>query len=376
VTHLLVTNDFPPKLGGIQSYLWELWRRLPTDQFEVLTTPHQCATAWDAQQAFTVRRTAQPVLLPRPRLARVIDARASAMGASLVVLDPALPLGALGRWLRHPYAVVLHGAEVTVPGRLPGLRLLLGRTLTGARLVVAAGRYAAEEAARAAGAGMPPTVVVPPGVDTHRFRPIRPGDRSAVRRRFGLAVDRPLVLGLSRLVPRKGFDVVMAACQRLVATGRPLTLAIGGTGRDRPRLERLAGHGSVPVQFLGRVDDADLPALYACADVFAMCCRTRWGGLEQEGFGIVFVEAAAAGVPQVAGASGGAAEAVADGVTGLVVHHPEDAEAVAIALAALIDDDGRRRRMGDNARERAVREFAYDALAARLGRALGVLPSS
>jgi phosphatidylinositol alpha-1,6-mannosyltransferase len=130
------------------------------------------------------------------------------------------------------------------------------------------------------------------------------------------------------------------------------------------------------VHFLGRVPDADLPALYGCADVFAMCCRDRWSGLEQEGFGIVFVEAAAAGVPQVAGDSGGAAEAVTDGGTGIVVRHPQDPDAVAIALARLIDDPALRGRLGAAARERAVNEFSYDLLAARLGVALRTLASS
>ena len=128
--------------------------------------------------------------------------------------------------------------------------------------------------------------------------------------------------------------------------------------------------------FLGRVPDADLPALYGCADVFAMCCRDRWSGLEQEGFGIVFVEAAAAGVAQLAGDSGGAAEAVTDGQTGIVVRHPQDPEAVAIALARLLDDPALRCRLGAAARRRAVTDFSYDLLAARLGASLRALASS
>jgi phosphatidylinositol alpha-1,6-mannosyltransferase len=149
-----------------------------------------------------------------------------------------------------------------------------------------------------------------------------------------------------------------------------LVVAIAGSGRDRPRLERLVHETGAPVRFLGRVPDDALPALYACADVFAMLCRTRWLGLEQEGFGIVFVEAAAAGVPQVAGASGGAAEAVDHGETGLVVDQPDDPAAVAEAIGALLSDPVRRAAMGIAARRRAETEFAYDALAARLGAAI------
>src|SRR5581483_884109 len=109
-----------------------------------------------------------------------------------------------------------------------------------------------------------------------------------------------------------------------------------------------------------------LPAAYACADVFAMLCRNRWAGLEQEGFGIVFVEAAACGVPSVAGQSGGSAEAVVDGETGAVVGDPRDVAAVAAALASLLDDPATRRRMGTAARARAAAEFDNDVLARRL----------
>jgi len=368
VTHLLVTNDFPPKVGGIQSYLWELWRRLDPSTFTVLTTPYEGAAAFDAEQPFRVVRSREPVLLPQPLLGRRIDALAAEVGADLVVLDPALPVGLLGPHLARPYGVVLHGAEVTVPGRVPGANLLLRRVLRGARVVVAAGRYPATEGERAAGRPLP-VVHVPPGVDVDRFRPLDEAARAAARARLGLPEGR-LVVGVSRLVPRKGFDVLIRAAAQLAPSRPDLTVAIAGGGRDEGRLRRLAGELRAPVHFCGRVPDEDLPDLYAVGDVFAMLCRNRWAGLEQEGFGIVFLEAAAAGVPAVAGESGGAAEAVADGETGLVVDPPTSVEATAAALADLLDDEERRRAMGEAARRRVEKEFAYDVLAARLGEAL------
>src|SRR5690606_7883746 len=180
-----------------------------------------------------------------------------------------------------------------------------------------------------------PTVVVPPGVDTDRFVPLDDAARAEARASFGLPVDAPLVVGISRLVPRKGFDTLVRAAVRLRHSFPDLVVAIAGSGRDRGRLQRLARETGAPVRFLGRVPEERLPALYGCADVFAMLCRTRWAGLEQEGFGIVFVEAASAGVPQIAGASGGAAEAVVHGETGLVVDPPNAPAAVAAALATL-----------------------------------------
>ena len=369
--HLLVTNDFPPKIGGIQSLLWEWWRRLPPDSFAVLTTPHRDAAGFDAAQSFEVRRTREPVQLPHPFLTRRIDAMARDIGADFVVLDPALPLGAIGPSLRLPYMVVLHGAEVTVPGRLPVSRQLLGRVLRGARHVVAAGGYPAREALHAAGRDVPLTVV-PPGVDTGRFVPLGAPARAAARARFGFADEDEIVLGVSRLVPRKGFDTVIRAVAALSRTRPRVRLVLASTGRDEKRLRALAAATGAPVTFLGRVDHDDLPALYGCSDVFTMMCRNRWGGLEQEGFGIVFVEAASCGIPQVAGDSGGAAEAVLDGVTGYVMSDGSDADGLARRIDSLLSDPALWREMSTASRRRAVEEFDYDVLATRLGDVLGV----
>jgi phosphatidylinositol alpha-1,6-mannosyltransferase len=366
--HLLVTNDFPPKVGGIQNYLWELWRRLPADSFTVLTTPYRGAARFDAEQPYGVVRTREPWLLPHPVLAKRIDRLADEFDAELVILDPALPLGHLGPWLRHDYGVVLHGAEVTVPGRLPISRSLLARVLRDARLVVAAGGYPAAEGQRVVDRPLP-TVVIPPGVDASRFHPLTDAERREVRLAHGLRDRDQVVLGISRLVPRKGFDALIEAAALLHPTHPDLVVLIGGSGRDRRRLEQLANRRRAPVRFLGRVAEADLAPLHASADAFAMICRSRWAGLEQEGFGIVFVEAAAAGVPSVAGASGGSAEAVVDGETGLVVD-PDDIGAVTAALARLLDDPDGCRRMGRQARARVEADLTYDVLAARLGAAI------
>jgi phosphatidylinositol alpha-1,6-mannosyltransferase len=365
MTHLLVTNDFPPKVGGIQSYLWELWRRLDPTGFTVLTTPYDGAAAWDAEQPFRVVRTREKVLWPTPSLARRIDALAAEVGAGLVVLDPALPVGLVGPRLARPFGLILHGAEITVPGRLPGSRSLLGRVLRGASEVIAAGGYPGAEAERAAGRRLPVTQV-PPGVDPERFRPLDPEQRAKARALFDLPADGLVVVSLSRLVPRKGMDVLIEAAARLAPERPDLVVAVGGSGRDRARLDRLVARTGAPVRMLGRVPEPDLAGLYGGADVYAMLCRNRWAGLEQEGFGIVFLEAAACGVPQVAGASGGAAEAVVDGETGFVVHQPGDPDAVAAALARLLDDPVRRAEMGVAARRRAESEFSYDVLAGRL----------
>jgi phosphatidylinositol alpha-1,6-mannosyltransferase len=426
--HILLTNDFPPKVGGIQSYLWELWRRLPPDDVTVYTSSYAGGEWWDRQQKFRVVRAREPVLLPQPHLARRVRELAARTGAEAIVIDPAQPLGLIGPSLGLPYAVVLHGAEVTVPGRLPVSRQLLARSLGHASMWIAAGTYPEVEARRAllgrgvdvgnapgstpapgstaapdstaAGADelpparLPLSVRIPPGVDTERFRPLSTIERAAARRRLGLPTSGLMVASISRLVPRKGMDTLIeaAALASPRLAGHGLTVAIGGGGRDRRRLERLASHANIPVTFLGKLPEADMADFYACADVFALCCRSRWWGLEQEGFGIVLVEAAASGLPCITIDSGGAGEAVVDGETGLVVADdgpPGDDAApgaktsarqvqvagVADALVSVLSDPSRARHMGEAGRRRAEEELAYDILALKLATALDQLPT-
>jgi len=175
---------------------------------------------------------------------------------------------------------------------------------------------------------------------------------------------------VSRLVPRKGFDVAIRAVARVAREIDGLTMLIGGSGRDRDRLQQLIDELRAPVRLLGRVSDDDLPALYGCADGFMMLCRNRWAGLEQEGFGIVFAEAAACAVPQIAGDSGGSAEAVVDGETGFVVRDPRNVGSVAERLHLLLGDSARRNSMAVASRARAVAEFDYGVLVSRLAAAL------
>lgn len=375
MTHLLVTNDFPPKVGGIQAYLWELWRRFDPGTFTVLTaSSHRDAPAFDSEQAahgIRIERVAGRVLLPTPNLARRIRTTAKRTGAGLVVIDPVLPLGVIGPHLGLPYAVLLHGAEVAVPGRLPVARQLVAHVLQHSALVVSAGGYPAAAAVHAVGRGaMPPVVEIPPGVDLQRFRPLDPDERAKARTDLGLPADGQLVVSVSRLVPRKGMDVVIDAAVRLQRDHPDLTVAIAGRGRDADRLAGRIAESNAPVRLLGGLPDEDIPRLVGAADVFVMLCRNRWLGLEQEGFGIVFVEAAAAGVPQVAGASGGAEEAVKDGSTGLVVRRPTDAGSATRAIARLLTDERLRSEMGAASRRRAEASFDYDRLAPRLAASL------
>ena len=237
--HLLVTNDFPPKVGGIQNYLWDLWSRLDPDSFVVLTaSSDRDAAAFDAAQAargVRIERVPGSILFfPTPQARRAVADCVEAHGIDLVLLDPALPLGLLGPRLGVPYGVILHGAEVTVPGRLPGARAALGRVLRGSSIVLSAGGYPAAEARRGragphgAGGRDPPR-------RRHRRRRPAQGARTPRRRtRLGLPATGPLLVSVSRLVPRKGMDVLIEAADRLAPSYPDLVVAIAGDGRERP----------------------------------------------------------------------------------------------------------------------------------------------
>jgi len=373
--HLLVTNDFPPKVGGIQNYLWDLWSRLDPSSYVVLTaSSHDSAAAFDAAQAargIRIERVPGPILFfPTREALAAVRAAVQEHEVDLILFDPALPLGLLGPRLDVPYGVILHGAEVTVPGRLPGSRAALAHVLRHARLIVSAGQYPAAEARRVVPDLTASLVEIPPGVDAGAIVPLKAAERRAARARLGLPTAGPLLTSVSRLVPRKGTDVLIQAAARLAPSYPDLVVAIAGDGRELGHLQHLAEQSPVTVRLFGRVSQEDRAALLGAADIFVMACRNRWLGLEQEGFGIVFLEAAAAGVAQVAGDSGGASEAVLHGQTGLVVADPGSPGAVAEALRSLLSDPNRRRRMGRAARSRVQESFDNDVLASRLADAL------
>ena len=366
--HLLVTNDFPPKTGGIQVYLYELWRRFEDGRASVLTaSSHPAASSFDAQSDLVVERVADSTLfLPSWRAYRDIEAAIDRHQPELVLLDPAWPLGLLGPRLSRPYGVVLHGAEVTIPGRIPLVASSLRYILKNAAVALCAGSYPEAQARRNAAEYMCPVIQIPPGVDASRFAPLSMAERHRVRSNMGLGQDEFLIASYSRLVPRKGMDTLIRASVRLAERVANLRVVIGGAGRDRARLERLVAKLGAPVTFLGRVDDDLLPRWIAASDLMVMDCRSRWFGLEQEGFGIVFVEAAACALAQVAGRSGGSDEAVINGVTGVVVANSRSDRDLANAIGDLVLDDQRCAAFAQRSREVALSNYSWDVLAQEL----------
>jgi phosphatidylinositol alpha-1,6-mannosyltransferase len=344
---LVVTNDFPPRPGGIQSFVHGLARRLPDDGVVVYASSWRGAAAFDAAQPFPVVRQSGTVLLPGPRVARRAREIARTEGCTAVWFGASAPLGLLGSQLRaagvERVVASTHGHEVGW-AMLPGARSVLRRIADGADVVTYLGDYTRERLAPVIG-GRSELARLASGVDPDLFRP-DPDARADVRARYGLS-DRPVVVCVSRLVPRKGQDVLIRALPEVRRRVPGAALLIVGGGPYRTRLAKLAATEALAdhVVITGSVPWSELPAFYAAGDVFAMPCRTRLGGADVEGLGIVFLEASATGLPVVAGDSGGAAEAVRSGETGVVVDGRSVA-AVASGVADLLCDEPRRVAMG------------------------------
>jgi phosphatidylinositol alpha-1,6-mannosyltransferase len=361
---LVVTNDFPPRPGGIQQYVHALASRLPGDEVIVYAPAWKGAAAFDAAQPFPVIRHGSSLMLPVPEVRRRAEQIARAERCDTVWFGAAAPLGLLARSVRTAGVdrVVgsTHGHE-TGWAMLPGARQALRRIGRQLDAVTYVSDYTRRRLGSAFGAAR--LEWVPPGVDTAVFSSARDG--SAVRRQHGL-VDRPVVVCVSRLMPRKGQDVLIRGLDSLRRRVPGAALLLVGGGPDMPRLQRLAVECGVAddVRFTGSVPWEDLPDHYAAGDVFAMPCRTRFGGVDVEGLGIVYLEAAATGLAVVAGRSGGAPEAVRDGETGLVVDG-RDSAAVVQAVGDLLADPGRAREMGQRGREWVEQDWRWDVIAAR-----------
>ncbi|SEG84782.1 phosphatidylinositol alpha-1,6-mannosyltransferase [Nonomuraea solani] len=352
---VIVTNDFPPRPGGIQSFVHGLALRTP--EVAVYAPFWPGCEEFDRRQPYRIVRHPTRLMLPTPAVARTAAGLVAEHRADTVVFGAAAPLGLLAPRLRAAGArrvvMLTHGHEASWASA-PGFRAVLRRIGEHADVVTYLGEYTRRRLA----AVVPPGKLVrlAPGVDTEQFHP------GAPKAELGLS-GRPVVVCVSRLVPRKGQDRLIRAWPQVLRSVPDAVLLLVGGGPHRSSLERLAA-GRESIRFTGTVPAASLPGYYAAADVFAMPCRTRWRGVDVEGLGIVFLEASASGLPVVAGASGGAPDAVRPGETGLVVDGA-DAGEVAHAIVELLSDPAKARKMGAAGRDWITREWAWDQVAAR-----------
>ena len=363
---LLVTNDFPPRVGGIQNYLWNIYSRLAPDEVVVLAPAHPGDVAYDAAQPFEVARWPGRVYWPTPALTKRVREFARSRSVDAVAFGAMLPMNLIAGRIEQPVVVHTHGFEVAW-ARLPGLEQTLRRIGRRARLITVVAEYTRRFIARALGPASP-VELLRTGVDLERFHPAVDGGE--VRKRHSLG-GGPVVSHVSRFVPRKGQDVLIRAMP-LVRRDVPdaVALLVGG-GPDEGRLRRLAADSGLSgaVVFAGEVTEQDLASHYAAGDVFAMPCRSRWANLEVEGLGLVYLEAQACGRPAITGDSGGAPEAVVPGETGYVVGG-RDHRALATRLVELLSDPGRARAMGAAGRRHVESNHRWEDVVARYRRML------
>jgi len=367
---LLVTNDYPPQVGGIQRTLEALVRRLPPDRVAVLCPNAEGGDVFDRAAPYPVYRQPERFLWPLPEVRRRLHQAVRSFGADVVLFGAVYPLALLGPSLAEtgtPYLAAAHGFEYWL-SIAPGTHALVRRaTARAARVPVMCSAFIARVVRTAVPDNVPVSVMYP-GADLEAFRPDLPyGDLTDLH---GVS-DRPLIVCVSRLVARKGQDTLIRAMPAIRRRVPDAALAIVGGGPGEDRLRAMAAElPAGVVAFSGQVAEEDLPRYYAAGDVFAMPCRTRLGGLEVEGWGNVFIEAAACGKPVVVGDSGGARESLVDGETGLLVDGTR-VETVADAVGSLLADPERARAMGTAGRERVLRAHTWPAIAARLASWLG-----
>ncbi|MCL2468438.1 MAG: glycosyltransferase family 4 protein [Micrococcales bacterium] len=372
---LVVTNDFPPGHGGIETYVHELVRRFDADDVVVATSRREGWQEWDAAQPYPVERISRYPMLPTRTVAREVVRIANEHKCEAAWFGAAAPLGLLAADLRTKTQVrkvvsTTHGHEVwwaAVPGFRHALRTIARR----ADRVTYISDYTRKHLVRE----LPVERLerLSPGVTPQTFADVSDEAVADLRRRWVLG-DAPVVVSISRLVARKGHDTLIAAWPRVLEHHPDARLVIGGRGPYAGHLSELVAKHKVSdaVTFAGFVPDDDLAALYRTAQVFAMPARSRWGGLEVEGLGIVYLEAAAAGLPVVTGTSGGAPEAVRDSETGCVVDGT-DATAVAWQIVELLNDPARAAAMGEAGRAWMVDQWTWDARHRTLATLLGLL---
>lgn len=365
---LVVTNDFPPTVGGIQSYVRDFLATQDPDLITVFasTQDASAATSFDASLDYEVIRWPRTVMLPTPTTAHAMGEIIRARGIDNVWFGAAAPLALMAPQARAAGATRIiastHGHEVGW-SMTPGARQMLRRIGEHADVVTYISDYTLRRFRTAFGSH-PQFVHLPSGVDTDLYRPATAQERAHTRTRWGFGPDTPVITCISRLVPRKGQDKLIEAMPTVLRKHPDAVLVIVGAGRIEQRLRSMAQPLGDSVRFAGRLDHAEMVDILAASDIFAMPARTRGGGLDVEGLGIVYLEAQACGVPVIAGQSGGAPETVTP-ATGLVVDG-RDVDKLAAAVAGLLSDADTRATMGAAGRRHVEEAWTWDVMGARL----------
>lgn len=370
---LVVTNDFPTRRGGIEAFVLSLCERLPSDRVVVYTASMPGDREFDAGLPFPVIRDPTSMLLPTPAVAKRTRRVLREYGCDSVLFGAAAPLGLLARKLRDEgarrIAGLTHGHE-TWWSRAPGARRALRRIGDTCDHLTYVSEYCRREISTALSDSSAGSMVrLAPGVDAERFRPGVGG--ADVRQRLGIRADQPVLMSVSRLVPRKGQDMLIAAMPEIKRRVPDSMLVLVGDGPYRKRLERMSADSGAGdrILFIGSVPWHEAPQWFDAADVFAGPSRTRLGGLEPEALGIVFLEAQAAGSPVIVGNSGGAPETVRHGETGYVVE-PRNVDEIAARAVEVLSDLDKARDLGLKGRAWVSEDWTWETSVETLRRIL------
>lgn len=375
---LFITNDFGPRAGGIESFIMGLVERLPRDSVTVFTSSQGDTSSYDAKwladYGVDVIRDRMKMLLPTPRVVRALKLIVQRTNFSVACFGAAAPLGLLASTLRKagiPRIVSLtHGHEVWWAKVFP-FSLAIRRIGDTVDVLT----YLGEFTRRSISLALTPKareamVRMAPGIDISHFSPDT--TPSALRMDLGLS-DKAVIVSVGRLVPRKGQDRLIQALPLIRKTIPNVHLLLVGEGSYRKTLEKLVEENQVKeiVTFVGRVPYTQLPAYFRCGDIFAMPSRSRMAGLEVEGLGIVYLEASGCGLPVIAGNSGGAPDAVVDGVTGIVVDGTNIHE-IAAAIVRVLSDPSKMKAMGARGNEWVTSGWSWEMWSSKFAQFLGI----
>jgi phosphatidylinositol alpha-1,6-mannosyltransferase len=371
---LLITLDYPPRVGGVATYLSRLVDDFPIGGIRVLAQREGDTHAIDVVSPAPLYRRRLVTGWLRPRwlpAAYWTDRFCRDEPPSVILTSHILPLGRvarmIGRRRKIPYVIICHGMDVALALKSGRKRRLAKPIMADAALVVANSQFTAG-LAEALGAAKEKIRVIPPSPSFPAYQTV-PDERVAeIRSRFSLD-GWFTVLSAGRLVARKGFDTVIESVAGLKRLNRAVKCVIVGDGPERDRLEKLAARLEVSdrVVFAGYLNGQELAAAYTASDAFIMVPRAE--GPDIEGYGIVYIDAGVFGKPCIGSRSGGVPEAVIDGRTGILVN-PSDVSGLAGAVTRLMDDLPLRERLGREARERVLGEFGSDRLARQFMAAL------
>jgi phosphatidylinositol alpha-1,6-mannosyltransferase len=374
---LVVTNDFPPRVGGIESFVLAMVKRMPPESVVVHTARQHGDATFDAGLPFPVIRDPSRLMVPTPAITKRSVTIARDMACESVWFGAAAPLGLMASALRkrggaQRTVATTHGHEVWW-ARTPGSRQLLHRIGETNDVLTYVAAFTRDRIARALSPAAAARMArLTPGVDVGTFHP--GVDGGPVRDRYGLG-DRPVVVCISRLVERKGQDMLIRSLplvQRRVPDAAVLVVGDGPMRDELADLARSLGVSS-DVVFAGAHPWTELAAFFAAGDVFCMPTRSRKAGLEVEALGIVYLEASATGLPVVVGSSGGAPDTVREGETGYVVDGTS-AEDIADRVGELLMDPALARLMGTAGRQWVEESWGWDLVGGRLRELLGQPP--